>query len=87
MTQSQKKCFNKYSSFAPNKLNPPYLTFFHQPLDMVHEKTKNDVCFSKLEYSLSDISWFGLVCNRGHCEVSTGSSVEAMSIPFTKSLL
>ena len=27
------------------------------------------------------------VCNRGHCEVSTGSSVEAMSIPFTKSLL
>ena len=55
MTQSQKKCFNKYSSFAPNKLNPPYLTFFHQPLDMVHEKTKNDVCSHKLESSLSDI--------------------------------
>ena len=26
-----------------------------------------------------------LVFNRGHCEVSTGSSVEAMSLPFTKS--
>ena len=29
--------------------------------------------------------WFGF--NRGHYEVSTGSSVEAMSIPFTRSLL
>ena len=55
MTQSQKKCFNKYSSFAPNKLNPPYLTVFCQPLDMAHEKTKNDVCSHKLESSLSDI--------------------------------
>ena len=29
--------------------------------------------------------WFGF--NRGHYEVSTGSSVEAMSIPLTRSLL
>ena len=29
--------------------------------------------------------WFGF--NRGHYEVLTGSSVEAMSIPFTRSLL
>ena len=36
------------------------------------------------------LNCFGLVClvyNRGHYEVLTGSSVEAMSIPFTKSLL
>ena len=29
--------------------------------------------------------WFGFI--RGHYEVSTGSSIEAMSIPFTRSLL
>ena len=32
-----------------------------------------------------DVVWFGF--NRGHSEVSTGSSVEAMSIPLTRSLL
>ena len=36
------------------------------------------------KFSMVWFGWFGF--NRGHYVVSTGSNVEAMSIPYTRSL-
>ena len=46
------------------------------------------VTLNTIVEEINAIKIVGLVgFSRGHYEVSTGSSVEAMSIPFTRSLL
>ena len=54
-TDKHGPCEDTKMMYIHKQLNPPYLTVFCQPLDMAHEKTKNDVCSHKLESSLSDI--------------------------------